>query len=269
MHKNRGQSISEFIVTMAVLVPFLLLIATFSNLLNVSHEAAEAGRFAAWERTVYQTSETFNFTEENLTDRLKKNLKEVYLSREYIDFGPGKDLTSSTIPSLVDTSAEFGLSTPSNLVGALGDIHNKDTDLAANLGFSSNAASIVSPRVSLPLNEDMSIVKLMKQLNYRQSTYIDGTVPEDTIAQDQRYNISSHSALLASGWSPVGADQFFKNTSEAAFDGKALKRFESGNMLMSFLKFREAKFARTEDGLSTTAPDQQDILPADLLQFPE
>ena len=48
-----GQSISEFIVTMAVLAPLLLTMASFANLLSLSTETVEAGRLAAWQRTVY------------------------------------------------------------------------------------------------------------------------------------------------------------------------------------------------------------------------
>lgn len=270
MKNQRGQSIAEFIVCIAVLAPLLLITASFANLLDLSTTTVEAGRFAAWERTVYK--ESSNYTEAQISAKVGSNIKELFYDRNYTDFGPSsRTLNPSALPSLIDRSASVGLITPSSSSG-LGQLYNGNTGLAKRLEMDVDNSELLSPRVSIPLNKESSFFQMVNRISYVEQTYSAPSasdIPLDDIAGSNRFHLESHSALLASGWSPVSHDDMQQTVSDASFDGSALKAFEGGNAVLNFMGFKEADLPRTDAGLSTSAVNQADILPSSLLAFPE
>ena len=53
MKLQRGQAMSEFLVSMVWAVPFVFMVVAIANMLKVQTEAHKAARYVAWERTAY------------------------------------------------------------------------------------------------------------------------------------------------------------------------------------------------------------------------
>ncbi|MCP5015966.1 MAG: hypothetical protein GY938_11955 [Ketobacter sp.] len=53
MNLQRGQAMSEFLVSMVWAIPFIFMVVAISNMLKVQTEAHKAARYVAWERTAY------------------------------------------------------------------------------------------------------------------------------------------------------------------------------------------------------------------------
>lgn len=275
---QKGQSISEFVVTMAVLAPLLLVLASFSNLLSLNTETVEAGRLAAWERTVYAENTEFGVDSGFIEERVADNVNRIYLHKNYTDFGPGKELNTGSLPSIVDRAVNSGqpvsLRTPENPIAGVGMV-NENTRLAQKLGESlTGGVAMQSPEISIAVNSDYSLLKAVSFKNYRQVDYSDpGSVPSDSIAGREQFNTSSHSALVAGGWMPGSPANFAAATGKASFDGKGrdglevggLGEFEdAGNFGLQLLGFDEVGLARQRGGYDTVSDSPDTILPSDL-----
>ncbi|MCG8314444.1 MAG: hypothetical protein MI976_14650 [Pseudomonadales bacterium] len=273
-----GQSISEFIVTMAVLAPLLLTMASFANLLSLSTETVEAGRLAAWQRTVYQPNAEFGFTNADALEKIEDNINGIYLSRNYTDYGPGKELDTSSLPSIVDRDADGGqpvsIRIPTSSVSGTG-MATEYTRLSERLGFASGggtSAALLSPEVSIAIDENYSLFKRVGFENFRQNNYEDMSTPDDLIAGRPQFNMSSHSAMIASSLYAASEEELDSRTGSAAFDGVynsgdnsgGLGRFEA-DLLRGFrgAGFDEADLGLGEDGLSTSS-GLGGVLPSDL-----
>ncbi|MAA59326.1 MAG: hypothetical protein CMK79_04150, partial [Pseudomonadales bacterium] len=53
MNKQRGQAISEFIVYMAWVIPFVFMLIAIMQMIKVQTQTHKAARYVAWERTAY------------------------------------------------------------------------------------------------------------------------------------------------------------------------------------------------------------------------
>ena len=279
---QKGQSIAEFIVTMAVLVPLLLVLASFSNLLTLNTETVEAGRLAAWERTIYTESDEFGVDGSFIEDRIADNVRRIYLKKSYTDFGPGKELNGGSLPSVVDRTVNGGqpVSVRTPAPGAIAGIGmvNENTRLVQTLGSAvNNNFAMVSPEISIAINSDYSLLKAVSFEDYRRVNYEDpDSVPNDAIAGRNQFNTSSHSALVAGGWMPGSSADFAVATSSAAFDGsgqnhlgerQALGYFEGDRTTipaLDFLGFDEVDLVRGDGGFDTTSEAQDTLLPSDL-----
>ncbi len=281
--RQEGQSVSEFIVTMAVLVPLLLVLASFSNLLSLNTETVEAGRLAAWERTVYAESSEFGVDSSYIEERIADNVRKIYLEKNYTDFGPGKELNTASLPSIVDRTINGGqpvsVRTPSpGTIAGVGMV-NENTRLVQTLRSALNSnIAMQSPEISIAINSDYSLLKTVRFSSYRRVDYDDpDSLPNDSIAGRNQFNTSSHSALVAGGWMPGSSSDFTVATSHVAFDGsgqddltgerQALGYFEGDRTTypaLDFLGFDEVDLVRGEGGFDTTSDAQDTLLPTDL-----
>ena len=273
---QKGQSVSEFIVTMAVLVPLLLVMASFANLLTLNTETVEAGRLAAWQRTVYKESDEFGVDDAYIRDEIADSINEVYLQKNYTDFGPGKALNTTALPSLVDRSVNGGpvsvrTPTPTEIDGIA--MVNNNTRLVQSLGEAlTNSATLQSPEVSIAIDSDYSLLKAVKLTGYRTATYENPeNLPFDRVAGRNQFHTSSRAALIADGWMPGSSSNFAAVTSSVAFDEDGLKAFQGGDGLLSpyrvfdFFGFDEVEaVTRNRDGYTTSSDTQDSILPSDL-----
>ena len=282
-HQQKGQSVSEFIVTMAVLVPLLLVLASFSNLLTLNTETVEAGRLAAWERTVYTENSEFGVDSSYIEERIADNVRRIYLDKNYTDFGPGKELDAPTLPSIVDRTVNGGQpvsvrTSPPGAIAGVGMV-NENTRLVQTLRSAlNNSVAMQSPEISIAINSDYSLLKTVRFTDYRRADYDDpDSPPSDSIAGRDQFNTSSHSALVAGGWMPGSSRDFAVATGHVAFDGsgedvltgerQALGYFEGDRTTypaLDFLGFDEVDLVRGEGGFDTTSDTQDTLLPSDL-----
>lgn len=272
---QNGQSVSEFIVTMAVLVPLLLVLASFANLLTLNTETAEAGRLAAWQRTIYKENDQFGVDDTYIRDEIADSIDEVYLQKTYTDFGPGKALNTTALPSIVDRGVDGGpvsVLTSESVVDGVSMV-NSGSRLVRELGDAlTNAATMQSPEISIAINSDYSLLKAVNLTGYRSVTYEDPeSLPFDRVAGRNQFHTSSRAALIADGWMPGSSSNFAAVTSSVAFDGDGLKAFQGGDGLLSpyrvldFLGFDEVEaVTRNPDGYTTSSDTQDSILPSDL-----
>lgn len=279
INRQLGQSVSEFLITMAVLVPLLLTLASFLNLLNLSTETVEASRLAAWERTVYKANSEYGFTTTDALNKIEDNINDIYLSRNYTDYGPDKAFNTGTLPSIVDRTVNGGqpvtVRVPDDTISGTG-MATESTRLARQLGFVQGGgtnAALLSPEVSIALNEDYSLFKAFNFKNYRKFEYTDPTAPDDPIAGRPQFNLSGYTALIASSLYTTDPEELATRTGNAAFDGAynsdensgGLGRFENG-VLRSFelAKFGETGMVLDVEGGYGTSSGLETVLPSDL-----
>ncbi len=265
MRATQGQSIAEFLITIAVLAPLLLMLASFANLLDLSTTGVEASRFAAWQRTVYQERPDYSATD--IEAKVQQNIKELFLeSSKFSDFGPAQKAVAGKFPSLVDRTAEVGLKMP-DTPSALGQIASSNTRIARKLGFSESDTALYSPEVSLPLNKESSLFRLIDLVSYTETEYdVPNSTPYDEVAGTNRFHIANHSALLASGFQHAGHEDMKKKVEDAAFGGSTLRAFQPVALgVLNFLGFDEVRPPTRGDGRDVVPDEQADILPDDRL----
>lgn len=258
-----GQAMTELIVTAAVLVPLLLMLASFSNLLDLNTTALKASRFAAWERTAYSTN---NSTSAELDKSIKKNIDRLILNRNWTDFGPGKALAGS--PSMlkktvVDGEDSYVAIRESTSKVAFAD--NGTPSRSADNVFKFDPEALSSSEISIPINGDYSLFKAVKMLNYRQVEYTNLDAPQNDINGAMEFSVGGSDALIANGWLPTDDDDFQSRVSKATVDGSTLGSFEQaaifGSGAISWLGFQEMRSGMGDDGTSTVAGNQSEVLP--------
>lgn len=57
MRHQRGQAMSEFLVSMVWVIPFVLMFVAIGNMIKVQTQTHKAARYVAWERTAYSGEE--------------------------------------------------------------------------------------------------------------------------------------------------------------------------------------------------------------------
>ncbi len=286
---HSGQAISEFITTVAFLAPFLIMMASFSNLLNLNTETLEAGRLAAWERTVYKPSVGYGVNTDFIQNRVSDNVNRVYLNKPYTDYGPVRQQTvPGVLPSIVDRDVNGGqpvsVRLPSSVVADSG-LANADTRLAKRIAAPLGGAQMISAEISIAIDKDYSLIKAISPNHYRDMGYRDrNEVPTDPVSDRRQFHVASHAALIAEGWMPAGDAQFSAVTSSAAFDNgdvclgcevvdaiyekelESLSIFEEGNALFDAASFQEVELLlhQNDGGYITSSRAQSLVLPSDL-----
>lgn len=302
-----GQSITEALVALAVLVPLILVVVSFANLLSASSSGTQAGRFAAWQRTVYQQGMS-GIGQAQIETRITNNIKRIYMEdKPRIDMAQGRSGDNVTDrPLVMDLDDEVALVMSESRVDHLDGLQNKNTRIArciyrgltthtdscnSGVGTALDRPTIVSPVVSIPIDKDFSLFKLMEAAGMAGNTYQDtGTPPSDRVSGTSRYSVTGQAALLTVGsWTPATPEDLDNAVSSAALDGRTLQAFEgsrfslgmlvSGNWMGSWvgsviLGLKEMSWLTdssgsvTADGHSTVAENQADILPPGMGTFP-
>ncbi|OUS31236.1 hypothetical protein A9Q99_04355 [Gammaproteobacteria bacterium 45_16_T64] len=280
--RQRGQSVAEFLVVAAVVVPMILTIASFANLLDVQLTASKAARFAGWERTVYiDKSRGGEWTTGEIRDHLKLNINELILSRPWNDFGPGKEFAANPT-GLVDTitGVEFVTTELKKLT------HDTDTQSVMATASGLGQSVVESAEISIPLNSSSSLLRIVEFVNYQEEKYTDLDEPLDSVANQHRFNLSERAPIVANGFAgddfadALTEDGLKETVSKVALDGTPLQQFERGivgigdfNLGSGAIRylggFKEMSLGMGSDGVSTSAENQSRLLPSYLGAFNE
>jgi hypothetical protein len=239
MRYLKGQSVAEVVVGLTVLIPLLLVLASFTNLLSLSTTSVQAGRLAAWQRTVYK-SDNSGLSPAQVEQRIVNNIDRIFVDSENgtatprYDYAQGR-ATGATRPQLVDLDADVALKMPEVQNASWGEIHNQATGIAQRLrgAVSVDTPALVSPTLSIPLDEDGALFKLMSAGGMAGNTYTDptGPMPYDPVAEAHRYHLSSSAALLTAGsWAPSTPEVLQEAVSAAAMDGSVLQAYEGAKL---------------------------------------
>ncbi len=278
--RAKGQSMTEFLVVASVLVPMILTIASFANLLDVQLTASKAARFAGWERTVYiDETRGGEWDTGEIRDHIKENINQLILTRPWTDFGPGMESSVNPV-SLVDTNAgvEF---VPRELARA---IHNTGTQSGMATAAGLGQSVIESSQISVPLNSSSSLFRLVEFFNYQQAKYTDLDKPLDEVANLNRFNLTESAPIIANGFADDDSAQalseaaFKETVTGVALDGRPLQQFERGVIAFGDVNlgsgairylggFKEMSLGMGDEGVNTTANEQSRILPSYLGEF--
>ena len=270
---SKGQAVSEFIAVAAVLVPLLLLVASFANLLDVNTTATKASRFYAWEQTIYSTNQGLSSSEIN--DRIKENMDELLLdidSKKWSDFATGGERTANNLPSLVDKS--LGVAFKSERVGSptANFIGVHSTSIGRRAGL--NADTLMAPSISIPIDANNSLLKIVEVINFRENNYQNHATPYDEIAGQSRFHIEASAPMITDGWVPEDEDSFTEAIVQLSRGGNTLGIFENplglgSSVISNLLQFEEMELGRGTDGLGVVSGKQSELLPSDLGDFVE
>ena len=259
-----GQAMTELLITASVLVPLLLMLGSFSNLLDLNTTALKASRFAAWERTAYSVNNMATSTE--LNDHIEKNIDKLILNRNWTDFGPGKEL--ATLPSMlkikstVDGKNAYSTVVPTDAKGLLDGF---DVPSRQDNRFEFEPEVFTSSTISIPINEDYSLFKAVKMLSYNKAEYQDMSAPTNNVNGAVEFSVSGSDAIIANSWLPEDEADFQDKVASGTVDGDKLGGFEQaggfGSSAISWLGFQEMNSGMGEEGTSTVAKKQSEILP--------
>ena len=278
--KSKGQSMTEFLVVASVLVPMILTIASFANLLDVQLTASKAARFAGWERTVYiDKTRGGEWDSSEIRGHIEENINKLILTRPWTDFGPGMESSVNPV-SLVDTNAGVTF-LPKELARAT---HNTGTQSGMATAAGLGQSVIESSQISVPLNSSSSLFRLVEFFNYQQAKYTDLDKPLDEVANQNRFNLTESAPIVANGFANDDSAQalseaaFKETVTGVALDGRPLQQFERGVIAFGDVNlgsgairylggFKEMSLGMGDDGVNTTANEQSRILPSYLGEF--
>ena len=288
-HKQRGQSIIEFIVGFAFLIPVVLFIPTLANMLSVQTQTYKAGRYAAWERTAYSGSDV----------KSQSTLSNEIRDRFFVNSDQGFANPKTTKPDWQQKWQDFKNKT--NIV----DLGNQQ--LGMNLtaqsptaetrnasawlaGKGTNAANRVQlntmqiTQVSVPISPKVSLLQAMavpKGSWYPEHVKgADPAPPTDPVASSNgvptdRFYIAASSALVADGWVPANEQMFHDRVAgETAGAGNALRFWENTGLTWTLgLAFREMNqhlflaSQKNVDPFDMVDPNQSTNLPYNLKKY--
>ena len=266
MKLQSGQSIAEFLVVSSVLVPMILMIASFANLLDVQVTATKAARFAAWEGTVYQA-----VSAQDTQDRINNLLLK---PRQWSDFGPDQTASSGQFPSVVNKVKGVAFTAlcdgGCDSVGA-GFTNNQSSILGKAAGLGKD--ELKATPISIPLNTDSALFKIVNLTGYRTANYTDFDAPADELAGEMQFHVEAVAPMVSGGGVAMDEQSFSAVVAKASHDGTALKNFERvgfsvagtdigvGAPLIDFLGFEEMSSGMGDANTSTTSSAQSTILP--------
>lgn len=283
-HKSQGQSVAEFLVSLAFFVPVLLFIPTLANMLLVQTTAHKASRYVAWERTAYSAQDLKS------GDELSLEVRERFLLGENQGFGEGDVGTSAgwrdfkTRTSMIDLTSDVSMDVDSSRSATAGN-QNASAWLADRGGFSdpSNAIQIDTlqvARLSIPLSSELSILQSTRPVNawyYENDPDADSDPPMDPVAGASRYYIGSSSALVADGWTSVNDAMFHERVSSVNTISRRFQNFFENALGISgllgslgFDEINEKLFISPEGNrasLDMVDPEQSLNLPSSLKEY--
>ena len=266
LRSQQGQSIAEFLVVSSVLVPMILMIASFANLLDVQVTATKAARFAAWEGTVYQNVSS-TATKTRINHLMLQN-------RAWSDFGPNQASVSGKYPSVVNLAKGVAFTGVCDggcdSVGS-GFTNNQNSILGQAAGLGQDKLKTVP--ISIPLSSDSALFKLVKMTGYRSATYTGLDAPMDDLAGEKQFHVEAVAPMVSGGGVAVNEESFTSVVALVSHDGTHLKNFERvgfsigsldigvGTPLINALGFEEMASGTGDANTSTTSESQSTILP--------
>lgn len=217
----KGQSSIEFLVSMAFLLPVVLLLPTLANMLLVQTETHKAARYAAWERTAYPVNQlkTASNLSQDVENRFLRRPAERFANSSnsqaavttWTDFRYNRTMVDFTSQQVVATQFRQPRS-------ATADSQNASAWLAGrggqnNPNNSVQLGSLQSTGLSVPLRSDTSLLQATRPhdaLYFENDPGNAPVVPFDEVAQRNRFYVSSSSALVADGWA-AGNETMFRD----------------------------------------------------------
>lgn len=283
MSRQYGQSQIEFLVSLAFLLPFAIMLPTLANMLLLQTEAHKASRHIAWERTAYATQDL------KTSDELSDEVEQRFLRYSSMGFGDTASVSTQTAWrdwNTLDTMVEYGrgvamqvdasrsataskVNTSSWLAGRGG---RQDPNSAIQLN------TLQSGQLTIPLKSDISILQTSRPVNAwmgEPDPMNQPSIPTDPVSEEQGYYLKSASALVADGWVP-GNEKVFHDrvagigSSKRGFLGAYQNTPITRTMSSVFIELKDHLYVDTPGTTSAfdmVDPNQSTTLPSGLKQY--
>lgn len=272
--RSKGQSIAEFIVALAFLVPMLLMIPTLANMLSLQTEAHKASRYVAWERTAYSNADLKS------AGVLSTEVQQRFFESSENGFGdtvtstfesPWRDFKYNT--NMVDLTRGVAMSVDQSR-SATGASQNASAWLAGKGGRYDPANAVQldtlqSSRLSIPLKSENSLLEATRSVNvwhHERDTANNPEAPIDPVSEERGFYLASSSALVADGWAPANETMFHDRVNGMNSPARRFQNFWQNNSITRgvrnvFDEFGEHMFTNSEDdALSFDMVDSQQSL---------
>lgn len=283
-YKNKGQSIAEFLVSLAFFVPVLLFIPTLANMLLVQTTAHKASRYIAWERTAYSAHDLKS------GEKLADDVRQRFILGENQGFGSGSVSASpgwldfKTNTSMIDLISGVATDVASSESATKGN-NNASAWLADRGGLEDpdNAIqldTLQTAKLSIPLSSDLSVLQNTRAVDawhFENDPNAPLQPPMDEVAKTSRFYIASSSALVADGWTSANEAMFHDRVSGINSVSRKFQNFwenTSGvSSILSGLGLREINdiLFTNPDGkqasLDMVDPEQSVNLPSGLKEY--
>ncbi|MAR93101.1 MAG: hypothetical protein SV765_17545 [Pseudomonadota bacterium] len=258
---QQGQAMSEFIVSMAWVIPFILMLVAIGHMINVQTETHKAARYVAWERTAY-TNQDYQQRLQDTTDGFNNEVAQRFFVNGGVGFSAGatgyskrwEDWDSDqTVVQLNDgirvlqpDENDVNLSTAMNY-------------LAANRGqvdwLEDNAGVEVNTAAGATLEVDFNT----------ENTYA-------LEAMENTPRVDSSYVLIADSWAPVSEQQYQERVAGVRYDTLARQQrwFENGIFIKPlqpvFLELRDRLYINGNDSFEMVSENQSTALPQAALE---
>ncbi|NPU93452.1 MAG: hypothetical protein HPY82_16190 [Gammaproteobacteria bacterium] len=224
-HKSKGQSIAEFLVSLAFFVPVLLFIPTLANMLLVQTTAHKASRYMAWERTAYSAQDLKS------DEELANEVEQRFILGENQGFGSGQTSvaagwmdfkTRTSMVDLISGDLASGVATDVDSFESATRLKQNASAWLADKGGLDDPANafqlntLQTAKLSIPISSDLSILQPTRPVDawhYERDPDSTTAPPVDEVAKTSRYYISSSSALVADGWTSANDEMFHDRVS--------------------------------------------------------
>lgn len=262
MGKQRGAAISEFLVYMAWVIPFVFMLAAIVQMMKVQTQTHKAARYVAWERTAY----TGDGYEQRLNDPISGFDYEVavrFFDQEDSGFKNGGGLASerwndwNSDQSIVDLSRGVRVREP-------GDSDTFINDATGFLESNSSKVNWLQDRSDVEVNA-IAAASLQVDFNADNSyalTASDGFTP----------HVDASYVLIADSWAP-GNEAVYSDRVQGVRDSvySSAQRwyqntaFTRGISLM-FKEIDDKMFVNGSDSFDMVSNSQSTQLPGALLE---
>lgn len=213
--KQQGQSQVEFLVALAVLLPFAILLPTLANMLLLQTEAHKSARHIAWERSAYPNDQL------KTSDQLSVDVEDRFLKYPRAGFNPNAVVSETewrdwkTLHTMVDYPRNVALRVDSSRSATAGYVNASSWLNGRGGGGGSNSAirldTLQSGELSIPLRSDISILQITRPVTAwtaEPDPLNQPGAPVDPVRQEAGYYLKSSSALVADGWVAPNSDVF-------------------------------------------------------------
>ncbi|MCG8669824.1 MAG: hypothetical protein MI867_10465 [Pseudomonadales bacterium] len=263
-----GQALSEFMVSLAVIIPLFLLIPVVANYLDVQTATHEASRYVAWERTVYDDLS-------QVPDGIENSVQERFIERESSGFSDAtqvdqherwKDYGSVGHATIVDTGAGVAVRSERIAMNINDPVANSSID--AIQAMDPNALGMTS--VSIPLSSDGSLLGTFSAgPSFLTAERSSRSAPMDEVAGSSRFHTKASAVLLADGGVlPRNEEEYTSITNEiVSTDGGRLEAWQTPLRILNFITLGFFDELEILDSDRNAVSDEQSlILPDGLIQ---
>lgn len=278
-YRIKGQSITEFLVALLFLVPIILALPTLANMLSMQTEAYKAGRYVAWERTAYSSSnvKTDNQLSLEIENRFMVNDQQGFGDTAAIgdqarwhDFKNNLNMYDAAKGIAMQVSQSSATATQQNASAWLAT--NKNTPTAVQIN------TMQTTKVSVPLRSNISLLQGTRNVNAwltEADPAKDPAPPLDPIRNSHNFYLASSSAIVADGWEAVNDQMFHDRVYDiTSTSGNFLRFWENGIFAKTFRNvFKEidthlySNTASPDDSFDMVDGSQSTNLPSNLKQY--